>query len=188
MMWSKCGIKKTEIHKNLPNINKREDFPGILKQLGLLGNWVELGVCKGHFSEHLLKNSSCKKLYSIDAWAGDRGHDNRQFLHTKGILAKYSDRSIIIRGKFVDASRIFLDNYFDFIYIDGYAHEGHIKILEAYWNKLRTGGLIAGHDYDGEFQLNMKQINSFFHSKNLSFLVTKEKRYPSYYCLKASRD
>ena len=41
------------------------------------------------------------------------------------------------------------NNIADFIFIDGDHHLPGVKIdIESYWDKLKTGGLYCGHDYD----------------------------------------
>jgi hypothetical protein len=48
----------------------------------------ELGVAKGYFSNDILTHSNIKHLYSIDMWAGDRGHDIMEYNSAIKLLNK----------------------------------------------------------------------------------------------------
>jgi predicted O-methyltransferase YrrM len=171
---------------NLNDIKTREDFPLFLNSNNLYNNWIELGVCQGLYSFYLLENSSCSKLYSVDMWAGDRNHDENQYNETVKYLSKFKERSKIVRKKFNEAVELFPDEYFDFVFIDGYAHtaQDNGSTLQLYWPKLKKGGLFAGHDYDKEFPDNIKAINEFCQRIHKPFNVTKEEKYPSFYLIK----
>jgi hypothetical protein len=64
---------------------------------------------------------------------------------------------------FSDAIAHFPDSFFDFIYIDAYAHEGQQggKLLDDWWPKLKTGGIFSGHDYDPAWPLTVAAVNAF---------------------------
>jgi len=49
-------------HKTLTG---RGDLPAYLNELGLVGQAVEIGVRRGHFSSHMLKNWKGKTLVGI---------------------------------------------------------------------------------------------------------------------------
>ena len=47
------------------------------------------------------------------------------------------------------AARCFLDGELDFVFIDGeHSYEAARLDIEAWWPKVRSGGLLMGHDYD----------------------------------------
>ena len=81
---------------------------------------------------------------------------------------------------------------FHFIYIDGdHRYEG-VKIdIEAWYPKVRKGGLICGHDYTGEIipakydvmSFNVKKaVDEFFAGKQL--FISREKEFMSWMVLK----
>ena len=50
-----------------------------------------------------------------------------------------------------DAVTEISDGELDFIYIDGSHRRREImEDIRMYWNKVKVGGLVAGHDYDRE--------------------------------------
>jgi len=150
------------------------------------GIGAELGVQKGDYSASILDRSRCKKLYSIDWWNGDRGHDDSEHKATISKLRKYRERSVIIKKSFDEALPMFEDEYFDFIYIDGYAHTGQNngKTIHDWWTKVKKGGIFGGHDYSPQFPLTVQHVDEFVEKHNLTLYTTKEKPYPSWFVLK----
>lgn len=130
----------------LPQLRKRREISRFIRPFGI---GVELGVAEGAFSETLLEESGLAHLYSIDMWAGDRGHDVEQYKRTVRRLTKYRDRNTILKLRFDEALDLFDDASLDFVYVDGYAHTGEEggKTFHDWLPKVRPGGVLAGHDY-----------------------------------------
>lgn len=141
-------------------LNKRED---VMKFANPNGVGIELGVAEGEFSERVLRNTQNYYHYSVDMWAGDRGHDDDQYKRVIKRLEPYRDRNTIIKLKFENALELFPDNYFDFIYVDGYAHTGEEngKTFSDWYPKLKNGGIMAGDDYHDNWPLVKKCVNDF---------------------------
>ena len=161
---------------------KREDLSQFVGEVG-----VELGVQNGTFSRVLLKRSDCLKFYSIDRWAGDRGHDETEYATTIANLKEFGGRSSVIRASFSNALSMFEEEYFDFIYIDGYAHMGQEggETINSWWEKLKPKGCFSGHDYSEKyFPLTYKYVNKFVKNYSLQLHVTQEVGYPSWYVFK----
>ena len=166
------------------NIN-RIDLVRLIKREGRA---IELGVFKGHYSQIILENSNCFPSYSVDRWAGDRGHDQSEEQEARNRLSKYGERSIVEKLTFKQALKVCRETglTFDFIYLDGYAHEGQgdLSHFAEWFTLLNDGGIFAGHDYDQAFPKNVKNIDSFFQVFELPFFLTNEKTYPSFYTFK----
>ena len=156
---------------------------------------VELGVAEGVFSEMILENCDVQHLYSIDMWAGDRGHTADQYYRAVRRLLPYKHKNTVIKMTFAEALPSFPDEYFDFIYIDGYAHTGQDngKTLTDWWPKLKSGGLFAGDDYDdSEWPLTVQVVNDFCQERdydvNVFEFVNQDDnhwcRFPSWYIIK----
>jgi SAM-dependent methyltransferase len=126
---------------------RRDDIALLLPKGGV---GVELGVAEGMFSEKILRRSELGHLYSVDMWAGDRSHDVDEYRRAIALLDKHRERNSILRMRFDEALDLFTDNYFDFIYVDGYAHTGQEagSTLYEWYPKLKPGGIFAGDDYD----------------------------------------
>ena len=152
---------------------------------------VELGVAQGVFSQQALQHQPIKEWYAIDMWAGDRGHNVNQYMQACEKLAPYPHAKII-KSRFEDVVDDFADEYFDFIYIDGYAHTGQEggKTLTDWWPKLKCGGVFAGDDYHSDWPLTQKSVDEFAktHDRELHIHHFGEhnhwSRYPSWYMIK----
>lgn len=148
---------------------------------------AELGVDWGSFSNFILENTKCGKLYSIDRWAGDRGHDDQQEADARKLLGKYGDRSEVIKATFEEALSRFADGSLDLIYIDGYAHTGQEdgKTLCDWWKKVKRGGIMSGHDYSDKWPKTKQAVNAFASRNNLNLQVTADGReYESWWFVK----
>lgn len=72
---------------------------------------------------------------------------NRLFNVVSSNLNKYDGRARLIREKSWVAAEQFQDGMFDLVYIDGdHTYEGVVKDLEAWFPKVRKGGMICGDD------------------------------------------
>lgn len=150
--------------------NLRSDIVRLIKPGGI---GIELGVARGEFSEVLLEKSNLAFLYSVDMWAGDRRHDTEQYKQALKRLDKYRTRNSCLRMRFNEAVSLFPNNYFDFIYVDGYAHTGQEdgRTFEDWWTKLKPGGLFAGDDYAPRWPKVMEAVNRFAKSKKLELML-----------------
>ena len=150
------------------------------------GVGVELGVAEGAFSEALLSGvPGLDRLYSIDRWS-DPWHDDEEMLRARRRLARFGERSRVLRATFEEAARQFPDGAFDFIYVDGYAHTGQDggATLRDWWPKLRAGGVFAGHDYCAAYPQTIAAVDAFARDRGLVINVTGEADYPSWWTVK----
>ncbi len=170
-------IIKTDITRN--------DLVKIIKKGGV---GVELGVFRGDFSKHILKNSKLSTLYSIDRWAGDRGHNDEEYEIAKFKLDNFKDRSVLKKQTFNQALFDFKKNNikFDFVYLDGYAHEGQgdEDHFLNWFEMVNLGGVFAGHDYDKSFPKQICNVDKFFETTGSPFFLSSEKVYPSWFTFK----
>lgn len=122
------------------------------EQIALLvpagGIGAEIGVDTGQLTRRFLELEHFLMFYAVDPWC-DWAHSRYQYEAVAEKLQMY-DRCAIHRMTAQDFAEIIPDNYFDFIYIDCYAHTGQDDggVLEAMWPKLKPGGLFSGDDYD----------------------------------------
>jgi predicted O-methyltransferase YrrM len=151
-------------------LTRRDDVISLVRKGGV---GIELGVAEGVLSERFLKRNVLSHLYSIDMYAGDRGHDNEQYKRTLRRLAHYRNRNTLIKLRFDEALVLFEDATFDFIYIDGYAHTGEEsgQTLLDWYSKLKPGGILAGDDYCAEWPLVVAEVDRFTAAKGLPLHV-----------------
>ncbi len=158
---------------DITKFTARDEIASLIKSEGI---GVELGVAEGKFSEKLLSKSQLSLLYSVDMYAGDRGHDDEQYQLAQTKLKKFGDRNKILRMRFDEAVKLFPDDHFDFIYIDGYAHTGQDdgKTLYDWYPKLKSGGIFSGDDYSPKWERNVEVINKFIKENSLKLHIIKD--------------
>lgn len=151
-------------------VKYRVEIPILMKELGLPMIAIEIGVAEGFSSKDFLENG-LDLLYSVDAWQtlnqkGDGGYE--QSWHDKNYadavkrLAKYGERSVIIRGLSHEVASTFKDNSVGMVYIDGdHSYEGVKRDLKAYYPKVVKGGILAFHDYLNEAYGVNKAVHDF---------------------------
>lgn len=115
---------------------------------------AEVGVFRGETSALLLNSFSDLHLVMIDPWieVGFRSKfsidDARREARELTEFAK--KRRTIIREHSHQAARYFEDEWFDFVFIDAnHKYEGVKEDIGLWWPKVKPGGLLLGHDYNG---------------------------------------
>ena len=149
------------IKKSLPQINLENKhlknailLPSrieLLKYLPKNGTVAELGVLKGDYAQKISDITQPKKLYLIDMWDSENKISNEKARVQERFSKEIDNKSIQIEhNTTVAASNNFPDYYFDWIYIDAsHVYEAISNDLEAYQNKIKHNGIIAGHDFTG---------------------------------------
>lgn len=155
---------------SIKQLHLRTDVVRLLPE-GAIG--IELGVAEGKFSESLLKTSNFGHFYSVDMWQGDRGHDVEQYKLAMRRLLPFKTSSTVLRMRFEEAVDLFPNEYFDFIYIDGYAHTGEEngETFRQWWPKLKIGGVMAGDDYAQAWPRVIESVDKFIAEYDLEMEV-----------------
>jgi predicted O-methyltransferase YrrM len=118
---------------------------------------IEIGTCRAESTYYFLdKCANIDILYTIDPykgyqdWNGEITQDDvDRFMDVaKKNLKKFGKRVKMIRDQSVNAVRQFEDESFDFIFVDGdHSYDATLADCEAYYPKLKKGGIFCGHDY-----------------------------------------
>lgn len=143
----------------IPPIPDRYDMAYFAqKHFFQLGTAVEVGVFKGEFSAHNLKEWNGQYLM-VDTWAyrsdGTTDKNNADPEYWRGIEREAmqktgfaKDRRSVEKGYSVEVAEKTKDGSFDWVYLDaGHDYENVKDDLNAWWPKLRSGGLFSGDDY-----------------------------------------
>ncbi len=165
--------------------------------------WVaEIGVDYGVFSEKILELNKPKWLWLVDCWtnqdASVYGHDpaNNEDSFKMGqyeqVKEKFDGKRVtVVRGYSNEAAQMFKDSSLDWIHIDA-NHLQARQDIEAWWDKVKSGGWIMGHDYTmvGDYITVKKDVDEFVKERGLELFVTTgeggdiyEKNYPTW-CFK----
>jgi hypothetical protein len=155
----------------LDGINCREDLTKLIDMKGYKTG-IEIGVDRAKFSVYLLSNSKLDLLFSVDNWARCPECKDESFR----VLSAFGSRSSIIVASSPLVAQQFSDNFFDFIYIDGnHKHDPFKADIEAFWPKLKAGGLFAGHDYlKCSWGDVVNVVDEFVKQYNLALYTTRE--------------
>lgn len=138
---------------------------------------VEIGVAFGTHSEFILKNTSIKKLYSIDPFLEywelshlKKAHWDLIFLNVEKLLEPFGERSTLLRLTSVKAAPLVPDNL-DFVFIDGdHAYQAVKQDLDLWFNKLRSGGILIGDDYQQTWGVK-PAVDELCSAKNLKLHI-----------------
>jgi predicted O-methyltransferase YrrM len=193
----------------IPKLKIRDDFPMLIKQMGYK-KICEVGVNRGDFLL-VLAITIPDHLVGVDVWDkyDKEAYKNippyyKRYPHSLNKIwrekaqawAEKSDLNIDIIVDFsVEAAKQFEDGYFDFVYIDAdHSYKGVTEDLEAWYPKVRKGGMMAGHDYvnwrwrnGGKDMIRCKDgIDDFFkkHNRENDLMLTEEKKFKSFYLIR----
>ena len=123
---------------------------------------AELGVSGGRFTFFLCGIMQDMKMIAVDLWQGmpqrdvdgaetyeGRGHEQfyEQFKHISETY--FPGRVLIRRMDTVEAAKTVPDGILDLVFIDAdHTEAGCSADIDAWYPKIRRGGLICGHDYN----------------------------------------
>jgi hypothetical protein len=123
----------------LPEV-KRERLALLFADLGFTRG-VEVGVNLGEFSKSLCLVNPKLHLASVDIWA-------KADVYLEAIRTLRPFNCELIRLPSIEASKLFDDGSLDFVYIDGdHSYDPVIADIESWEPKVRSGGIVSGHDY-----------------------------------------
>lgn len=136
---------------------------GLEEPIQSLGNNLigcEIGSCYGWSLVYLLENTSnISKIYAVDPYIeynASPGGGTFMSQETQNRIRElwfentvdYSDKVELIQKNSIEAAQHFKDDSLDFVFIDGdHSHSAVKKDLATYYPKVKSGGIVAGHDY-----------------------------------------
>lgn len=145
---------------------------------------AELGVAFGGHAEHILENTRLEKLYGVDLykdyggttdaffWDGvqyqQKNYDDL-YEFTIGRMSSFGERFSLIRKTTTEAASDVKEEL-DFVFIDAlHTDQGVTEDLNNWFPKVRTGGMISGHDYNhSNFPGVSEAVNRFASLNNLT--------------------
>ena len=151
---------------------------------------IELGVATGVFSKRMIATNKFKRFYGVDSYSGV--HDDDEYKNTLKNVGFHNPVYSLLRLEFENVIDLFEDEYFDFIYVDGFAHTGEEggKSLIDWYKKLKVGGIMSGDDYHDDWPLVKWAVNDFAFQLNAEINITGGKedadysKYPTWYIQK----
>jgi len=146
---------------------------------------AEIGVAFGGHCESLLSMNCIKKIYGVDPYKHDFNYVDAMnmpqdefdelYKFTTGRLSVFGEKYTHIRKSGLDAVCI-IPEILDFVYIDGdHSYEGVKKDFKIWYNKVRIGGIVGGHDYNHiDLPGVMRAIDECCYSLELKINVESE--------------
>jgi hypothetical protein len=181
------------------HIALREHLPILLNHLGLCGTGVEVGVQAGAFSSVWARLWEGRRLCLVDPWRHIPGYadvanvpDSTHESLYRQVLQLFGDSSKVkvMRSASMEAVAEFEDESLDWVYLD--ADHSYLAIraeLEAWYPKLRKGGMLAGHDFldgklpEGDFGVK-SAVEAFAGERGLDVHLTGEAGWKSWFLFK----
>jgi hypothetical protein len=175
----------------------RDGLGNFLNQLGLIGEGAIVGADASHigqFSGRILEQWAGKRLHFVV----HSEHGVRQALQPKStgqavapdFLAVHRNRVSSYAEPSTEAAARFPDLSLDFAYIDAdHRYEAVSADIQAWYPKLKPGGLFAGHDFldgtlpQGKFGVKTA-VSEFERRAGLSVAVTADRDWPTWYVFK----
>jgi predicted O-methyltransferase YrrM len=119
---------------------------------------AEIGVFFGTNARRMFKKLNVEKMFLIDPYKKYQDYEKEKnvvmflpssFKPALTVLKRYTHRIVTLQMTSEDAID-FIPNTLDMVYIDGnHAYEYVKRDIELYYQKIKSGGLIGGHDIEG---------------------------------------
>ena len=148
---------------------------------------VEIGVYRGALSWRLLSAMRGIFLYLVDPWAEAVDGDSylttddeiagmSQVDHDENLrvtlekIAPFKGRYEVVRKTSLEFAKDFPLLSADFVFIDGdHSYEGCRADIEAWWPRVKAGGVLSGHDYRDERNYGViRAVDEFVAANDLS--------------------
>lgn len=159
------------------NITKKSQSRNVLVNLFAGKIVCEIGTERGKYAEKIAPLAD--KLYVVDLWSNYPGYREHVSDEEYNEILKDAHRRLdkygvgFIREESTKAAVLFLDNYLDAIYLDAnHTEEAVYFDLCAWYPKVKSGGIIAGHDYTGAHGKGVQQaVHKFCDDNNIDEIV-----------------
>jgi hypothetical protein len=139
-------------------------------------NGAEIGVFRGENSEGLLKTFPDLEMVLVDTWREWEEGSSYQTDHKamgrltqkeweeirQEALKRVAGKKAVIFNRTSEAASVaFLEGYFDFVFLDAnHTYQSVTDDIKYWLPKVRSGGLLCGHDYGGPYHDVAKAVNA----------------------------
>jgi len=135
---------------------------------------VEVGVAAGANAKRIFDHLNIKQLFLIDSWAPCYNEECYEWLvRTCKTFDGYMGRTVLIRHDAIDSAKLFQEATIDYLYLDDNHAPVHVlKELNAYFPKVVSGGIIAGHDWADNNRASVA-VKQFCKERNIEYFFLK---------------
>ncbi len=178
-----------------------------------IGLVVEVGTYKGHFAEVMYNALEPDYLYAVDPFKvmeeytdnpsiGKIDFSDQDVLDELAVSVENRIASVgkckMLRTTSVEASKRFINESLDVVYIDGcHKYESVKKDISVWYPKVKTGGILCGHDYvSGVMQPGkgvekfgvIQAVQEFVQKYDLKLAITNKDKFRSWVVCKDNKD
>jgi hypothetical protein len=159
-------------------------YSSVVNRFGENSKFIEIGSWRGRSACFLgveILNSGKKiSLDCVDTWLGSEEHVGYDILEKDGLYNEFIKnidplKNIInpIRTTSLEASKLYEDESIDFIFLDASHKYEDVKAdMEAWYPKVKPGGIFSGHDYPTWTQV-VKAVDEFFQIRGSAFSTSE---------------
>jgi hypothetical protein len=192
IIWNKLGIHRgdalpfTGAPWNLKS--HRGHIVEIFNEAGFKFG-AEIGIELGRFSRLLCDTIPELKLICVDPWqAYSRNSQEREDKYYQNAKDRLEGKNVeIMRMTSLEASQKVEDNSLDFVYIDALHDFDSVMMDLLLWNpKVKSGGIISGHDFVHYYQFGIIQaVQAFTQAHQIhAWYITTGEPTPSFLWIK----
>jgi hypothetical protein len=146
----------------------------LIHQYADFGVGAEIGVYRGETSSHILGATETRMLYMVDPYVKNydpsdptystRGNPDHDYdMVKKKFAQQFPNRYTLLRQTSSQAAQV-LDVELDFVFIDANHMYEHIsRDLKLWVPKVKSGGLIMGHDWWRKFPGVITAVMEYAH-------------------------
>ncbi len=121
-------------------ITTRADIGSLFQAHFKTGIGVEVGVQNGYNLKQICSQWQGVAL-GVDLWPD-------HYIHETALEQLKNSQAILRKGNSIEVAHWFSDGFFDWCYLDAdHAYEAVKADFEAWYPKVRSGGIVSGHDF-----------------------------------------
>jgi len=176
------------------NIGNNRNLGLVLSKLNAK-RFVEVGVFAGANFRNMIQ-SNFDQGVAVDLWKSETDDIKTPqetmdaFYQSLLQLSQENHKVTVHRMSSEEASKLYSDNHFDFVYLDAnHTYDGVKSDIQFWYPKVKRNGIISGHDYKtkrirpGVICEVPRAVNEFVQEYSLELYISPE-RCPSWYAVK----
>ncbi len=140
---------------------------------------VEIGSYAGSSTLIFLQSGNIKSLIAVDPWDDNlleeivarhgQQMDRVREIFVEDVVSKYPEVEMLVMTS-EEAAGAVGDRQFDFVYIDGdHSYDSCHQDIELWLPRIRSGGMIGGHDYCEACPGVIRAVNERFGKPDQTF-------------------
>jgi len=135
---------------------------------------VEVGVAAGANAMKIFKALNTAQMFLIDSWMLAYNPESHAWLlETCKAFERLTSKVFIVRHQAINAAKLFGKDQIGYLYLDDNHAPQHVyQELVAYYDKVKSGGIIAGHDWADNGRAS-KAVKQFCAEKEIEYFFAQ---------------